>query len=145
MSLDTSYTISDELNELYGCDYIVGYHYKRKGSVTKHKIVDPIIDMVVFITPPEPESDLRYIRVSNGSAENKKSSRISLLAPEYIHCSDDPTPEWILNDKEKLMLMEVLRENWDLMVRQYEFQTEAIYCQAVSIRDLTMPDYTQLK
>ena len=140
------YVASEELKELYGCDYVVGYHYKKKMILTKHKVIPPVVDMVVFITPPRPESNLRYIRVAtNGTEEHIKSSRISLLAPEYIHCSDDPTPEWILNDKEKLMLMEVLRENWDMMVKQYEFQTEAIYCQAVSIRDLTMPDYTQLK
>ena len=136
------YTVSAELHEVPYCDAIIGYHY------TDSSIESVRIDMMVFITPSD--SNLRYVRVANGSFSDykrgyTKCSRISLLKPEYIHCSDDPTPEWILSDAEKLMLMEVLRDNYNRLIYQYKFQTDGVFDNPVDITGLEIPDYTQLK
>ena len=142
------YTVSAELHEAPYCDAIIGYHY-AVSPIESIESGDPVrIDMMVFITPSD--SNLRYVRVANGSFSDykrgyTKCSRISLLKPEYIHCSDDPTPEWILSDAEKLMLMEVLRDNYNRLIYQYKFQTDGVFDNPIDITGLEIPDYTQLK
>lgn len=138
------YEISNELHESACCDKIITCHFNNDDPLTG------VVNMMVFINPPDPDYGKLYMRVANGPFPDPlkgftKYSRISLTEPKYIHCSDDSTPEWILNDNEKKILMEILAPEWNNLLHYYKTQTEAIIGKSINIEGLPMPDYTKLK
>ena len=71
----------------------------------------------------------------------KKIARISMLNPEYIHCSDCSKEEWILSEEEKRALIPIIQYNWenilfDFKDNRWSFEDEFAW--------IPMPDYTQL-
>ena len=77
------YLISKELTEHYDVEYHV-LTYAESGNT-----------MHIMINPPTERDDLFYFKVFNNDVfKADKVARISLFAPEYIHCSDNS--EWIL-------------------------------------------------
>ena len=139
------YEISNELHESACCDKIISYHFDMPDILLR------TADMMIFITPPDPDYGGLYMRVANGGFQSEyrkgftKYSRISLTEPKYIHCSDDSTPEWILNDNEKKILMETLAPKWDYLLDFYEDQSIGMYGKTIHVKGLPMPDYTKLK
>ena len=88
---------------------------------------------VIQLHPPIERDDIMYFKIYNNAIPDQvpmfnatKCARISLLNPEYIHCSDCSKEEWILNHDEKIHLCEILDNfYWKLLLIQYQDQLEA--------------------
>ena len=138
---ENGYFISKELTETYNVNAF-GVDYARSGN-----------KMCIFMNPPVGRYDLFYMKVFDNDLFNAtKVARISLLKPEYIHCSDNP--EWILNEQEKQDLIDILQSNtifdhlnnWELILFHYQSQLEfAGYdISKIQLESLPMPDYSKL-
>lgn len=108
---------------------------------------------------PPLEHEPYFIIQNGGYSSHTKKARISIKEPKYIHCSDDPMEEWILNDEEKIKLIELLNlpckkvysyekselTLWEFMLAEYEYNSESKIARYRKVLGLPMPDYTQLK
>lgn len=133
-----------------------GYFISRE--LTEHSLINIFgswqnENMYIMASPPVMRHDLFYIKVFNSDDlfTATKVARISLLKPEYIHCSDNP--EWILNDDEKRQLIEILSaevnnqmSHWELLLLDYEAEIEFAEYDIASLNmtKWKMPDYTKL-
>lgn len=126
------YLISKELTEHYDVEYHV-ITYTESNNV-----------MHIMINPPTERDDLFYFKVFNNDAfKATKVARISLLIPEYIHCSDNP--EWILNEQEKINLISILSSGvWNKLLYNYEKQLKYLDNYKKNLIGLPMPDYSKL-
>ena len=135
-----SSSLSKELSEECWCEFIViNFNTNNKR-------------FSIYVTPPTSGNKL-YFKVLDRDWNNSiKCARISLLKPEYIHCSDCELDEWILNDQEKKDLVDVLQTKiylgemtyWQYLTDQYDFQTKFLPNYNPNIINLPMPDYMKL-
>lgn len=114
-----------------------------------------------FINCYPPEHGEPYFIVYDGYLEyHKRKARISIKEPKYIHCSDDPTEEWIMNSNEILELISIMKTKvkdiyegselditlWEFMLMRYKREMdEWAYFEFDVPLDYLMPDYTKLE
>ena len=133
--------LSVELTERIDADAVAGM-YKKDGY-----------NWALWTYPPTERDDLKYFIAYPDCATgeypmftNKRCARISILAPEYIKCSDCTKEEWILTHEEKKRLCEYLNEgnNWKRLQALYEDALEGFSGKIVHVKGLPIPDYMQL-
>ena len=115
----------------------------------------------IQLHPPIERDDVMYFKIYNNATpgivpmfNSTKCARISLLSPEYIHCSDCSKEEWILNEDEKNHLCKILDDfYWRVLVMQYQDQLEAYdgrqlnlysFCDDKIITNIPKPNYMLL-
>lgn len=136
---------SKELTEFDGLMTVVlPYWYNHKWTIACNTPIDH-----------EPY----FIMYYGSIMEHDKKARISIFKPEYVHCTDDPTPEWILTDEEINEMIGIFNlpcketdpaldsDNtvWKNMLIDYEFTSESDNPYYKNIVNRELPDYTKLE
>lgn len=128
-----------------------------------HIEVDIYIEYIgdnILIGPIGEETDEPAFAAFNANnlGEATKMCRLSFLSPKYIHHEEMYyCDNWILSEKEKKELMDILRQKpdsqkyttFELMFMNKIYSTADNWDDAMRIfneksKNLTMPDYTQL-
>lgn len=112
---------------------------------------DSEYDWALHVYPPIERDDVMYFVLYDRSmiddvrSDKTKMARISMLAPEYVTCTDSSKERWILNENEKAHLYDVLTENdgkiWDNMKYFYAHELNWYDSRKIDLDDLAMPDY----
>lgn len=147
---DISALDSDRVVNTYGLSRELGEYYVNGNSILMNAHILP---WEIHINPSLFENINPYFQLYDGfrvtsilSSSALKCARISLLSPDYVHCSDCSKEEWILTDEEKEILSKALtNEIWEKIKDNYckslLFADETVINK---IRDLPIPDYSNL-
>lgn len=123
-------------------------------SWTEYRVLNDFSNYrwAIQLHPPIERNDLMYFKIYNRGIAGQlpmftstKCARISILSPEYIHCSDCSKEEWILNADEKNHLCEILTDKiWKNLLYHYSHELYAYDGRKEIVYNLPMPDYSKL-
>ena len=142
--------IKDDEELVYdlGISKELGEHSQIEDRVLN--IYDGIYDWCIQLHPSLKTNNKNfYFKIYNkrDMTSANKVARISMIKPEYIHCSDCSKEEWILSEDEKKYYIQEIQKHWESIklayvnIGEYEgFDQSGLNY----ISNLPMPDYTQL-
>lgn len=140
----------DKVVKTYGLSRELGECYSLGETILDESSIS---GWEFHINPPLVETEKIYFQLYDlGRLETTMSSfackcaRISMLSPEYIHCSDCSKEEWLLNKKERDHLCDILTDDlWEKIKNEYCI-CASFYDKDIidKIKSLPIPDYSKL-
>lgn len=149
--------------EKYMHDEDLSYELGENPMMMDIIVRDHVHNISIYICPPYIDHEKYYFKIYNNidPTLSTKQARISIISPEYIDCNDSYREKWILNNKEKDILISIIARiydnDYDILFKnitvweciKLRYIHDGYLSSSILYPDIltraNMPDYTKLK